>query len=423
MMIFTSIYGVVDGFFVSNFAGKAEFTAVNLIMPYLMILGAIGFMFGAGGSAQVAKRLGEGRNEDARSLFSLIIYTTVIVGAVFSVGGIILLRPTARFLGAEGQMLEYCVRYGRIILAALPFFMLQMEFQTFMITAERPKLGFVMTLAAGFTNIILDALLVAVLDLGLEGAAFATAISQAVGGIVPFLFFLFVKSGNLKLGKTRFEGAALVKVCTNGSSELLGNISMSVVAMLYNLQLLRYAGEDGVAAYGVLMYVGFIFCAIFIGYSVGVAPVVSFHFGAGNKRELRGLLGRSGVIIGITSFAMVLLALLLARPLSSIFVGYDATLFELTVSGFYVYSFSFLFSGVAIFLSSFFTALNDGATSALISFLRTLVFQIAFIFVLPFFLGVDGIWLSLIAAELAAAAVAFAFLVLKRNKYGYFKGM
>lgn len=423
MMIFTSIYGVVDGFFVSNFAGKAEFTAVNLIMPYLMILGAIGFMFGAGGSALVAKRLGEGRNEDARSLFSLIIYTTVIVGAVFSVGGIILLRPTARFLGAEGQMLEYCVRYGRIILAALPFFMLQMEFQTFMITAERPKLGFVMTLAAGFANIIFDALLVAVFNFGLEGAAFATAISQTVGGIVPFVFFCFVKSGNLKLGKTRFEGAALVKVCTNGSSELLGNISMSVVAMLYNLQLLRYAGEDGVAAYGVLMYVGFIFCAIFIGYSVGVAPVVSFHFGAGNKRELRGLLGRSGVIIGITSFAMVLLALLLARPLSSIFVGYDATLFELTVSGFYVYSFSFLFSGVAIFLSSFFTALNDGATSALISFLRTLVFQIAFIFVLPFFLGVDGIWLSLIAAELAAAAVAFAFLVLKRNKYGYFKGM
>lgn len=423
MMIFTSIYGVVDGFFVSNFAGKAEFTAVNLIMPYLMILGAIGFMFGAGGSALVAKRLGEGRNEDARSLFSLIIYTTVIVGAVFSVGGIILLRPTARFLGAEGQMLEYCVRYGRIILAALPFFMLQMEFQTFMITAERPKLGFVMTLAAGFANIIFDALLVAVFNFGLEGAAFATAISQTVGGIAPFVFFCFVKSGNLKLGKTRFEGAALVKVCTNGSSELLGNISMSVVAMLYNLQLLRYAGEDGVAAYGVLMYVGFIFCAIFIGYSVGVAPVVSFHFGAGNKRELRGLLGRSGVIIGITSFAMVLLALLLARPLSSIFVGYDATLFELTVSGFYVYSFSFLFSGVAIFLSSFFTALNDGATSALISFLRTLVFQIAFIFVLPFFLGVDGIWLSLIAAELAAAAVAFAFLVLKRNKYGYFKGM
>lgn len=423
MMIFTSIYGVVDGFFVSNFAGKAEFTAVNLIMPYLMILGAIGFMFGAGGSALVAKRLGEGRNEDARSLFSLIIYTTVIVGAVFSVGGIILLRPTARFLGAEGQMLEYCVRYGRIILAALPFFMLQMEFQTFMITAERPKLGFVMTLAAGFANIIFDALLVAVFNFGLEGAAFATAISQTVGGIVPFVFFCFVKSGNLKLGKTRFEGAALVKVCTNGSSELLGNISMSVVAMLYNLQLLRYAGEDGVAAYGVLMYVGFIFCAIFIGYSVGVASVVSFHFGAGNKRELRGLLGHSGVIIGITSFAMVLLALLLARPLSSIFVGYDATLFELTVSGFYVYSFSFLFSGVAIFLSSFFTALNDGATSALISFLRTLVFQIAFIFVLPFFLGVDGIWLSLIAAELAAAAVAFAFLVLKRNKYGYFKGM
>ncbi len=419
MMIFTSIYSVVDGFFVSNFAGKGEFTAVNFIMPYLMILGAVGFMFGAGGSALVAKRLGEGREREARSLFSLVVYTTVIVGIAFSVVGIALLRPVAALLGAEGEMLGYCVRYGTIILVALPFFMLQMEFQTFMIAAEHPKLGFVVTLIAGCANIVLDALLVAVFRLGLEGAAIATAISQTVGGVIPLAFFFFTKGTNLKLGRASFEPRALVKVCTNGSSELLGNISMSIVGMLYNFRLLEYAGEDGVAAYGVLMYVSMIFCAIFIGYSVGVAPVLSFHYGAGNKEELRGLLFRSAAIIAAGSGVMVAAALLLAGPLSFIFVGYDEALYDLTVRGFYIYSFSFMFCGFAIFLSSFFTALNDGLTSALISFLRTLVFQVAFIFVLPWLLGVDGIWYSLIAAELAAALVAFTFLFLKRKKYGY----
>ncbi len=419
MMIFSSIYGVVDGYFVSNFAGKAEFTAVNFIMPYLMILGSFGFMFGAGGSALVAKRLGEGRGDDAKSLFSLVVYTTFAVGVLLAIFGIAFLEPAARLLGADGIMLEQSIRYGRIILAALPFFMLQMEFQTFMITAERPNLGFVITLASGFTNIVLDALLVAVLDLSLEGAAVATALSQAVGGILPVLFFVFTRTANLRLGRTRFEGAALLKVATNGSSELLGNISMSIVGMLYNVQLLKWAGEDGVAAYGVLMYVSMIFAAIFIGFSVGVAPVLSFHYGAGNKTELRSILKRSNLIISVCSVFMLVLALVLARPLSALFVGYDRGLYELTVKGFGIYAFSFLFCGFAIYLSSFFTALNDGLTSALISFLRTIVFQVAAILILPALIGVDGIWLSITAAELAAAIIAFAFLFIKKNKYGY----
>ena len=420
MMIFTSVYGVVDGYFVSNFAGKAEFTAVNFIMPYLMILGAFGFMFGAGGSALVAKRLGEGDARGAKNLFSLVVYTTVGVGVVFALVGIAFLRPVAVLLGADAEMADLAARYGTIILAVLPFFMLQMEFQTFMITAERPNLGFIITLASGLANIVLDAVLVAGFDLGLEGAAFATAISQVLGGLLPLLYFVFVKDGALYLGRASFEPRALLKVCTNGSSELLGNISMSVVGMLYNVQLLKYADEDGVAAYGVLMYVGFIFCAIFIGYSVGVAPVLSYHFGAGNKSELRCILLKSGVLVSLASLFMVGSALLLANPLSKLFVGYDATLYELTVTGFYIYSFSFLFCGFVIFMSSFFTALNDGLTSALISFLRTLLFQVVFIFVLPLFLGVQGIWYSLIAAEAAAVAVAFFFLFLKRKKYGYF---
>ncbi len=419
MMIFSSIYGVVDGYFVSNFAGKAEFTAVNFIMPYLMILGSFGFMFGAGGSAVVAKRLGEGRGNDAKSLFSLVVYVTFALGVLLALLGIAFLEPAARLLGAEGVMLEYSIRYGRIILAALPFFMLQMEFQTFMITAERPNLGFVITLASGFANIILDGLLVAAFDLSLEGAAAATAISQVVGGILPILFFTFTRTANLRLGRTRFEGAALLKVMTNGSSELLGNISMSLVGMLYNVQLLRWAGEDGVAAYGVLMYVSMIFVAIFIGFSVGVAPVLSFHYGAGNKMELRSILKKSSLVISVCSVFMVVLALVLARPLSALFVGYDRGLYELTVKGFGIYAFSFLFCGFAIYLSSFFTALNDGLTSALISFLRTIVFQVAAILVLPALIGVDGIWFSITAAELAAAVIAFAFLFIKKNKYGY----
>ncbi len=419
MMIFTSIYGVVDGFFVSNFAGKTEFTAVNFIMPYLMILGAFGFMFGAGGSALVAKRLGEGRGEDARSLFSLVVYTTLLTGVLLASLGMIFIEPAARLLGAEGEMLELCERYGRIILAALPFFMLQMEFQTFMITAERPTLGFVITLASGFANIILDAVLVAVFNLGLEGAAVATVISQVLGGTVPILFFFFTRGGTLRLGKAKFEGRALIKVCTNGSSELLGNISMSLVGMLYNVQLLKYLGEDGVAAYGVLMYVSMIFAAIFIGFSVGVAPVLSFHYGAANKNELRGLLKKSFVIISVTSVLMLMLALALARPLSKIFVGYDAALYELTVRGFYIYAFCFLFCGFAIYLSSFFTALNDGLTSALISFIRTVVLQVGTILLLPLIIGADGIWLSITLADFAAALIAISFLAGKRKRYGY----
>ncbi len=419
MMIFTSIYSVVDGFFVSNFSGKAEFTAVNFIMPYLMILGAVGFMFGAGGSALVAKRLGEGRDDEARSLFSLVIYTTFAVGIVFAVGGTLALKPVAKLLGAEGQMLEFAVSYGRIILLALPFYMLQMEFQTFMITAERPTLGFLITVASGVTNIILDALLVAVFHFGLEGAAVATAISQAIGGIVPLIYFFVVRGGNLRLGRAKMEFTALLKVCSNGSSELLSNISASLVGMLYNAKLLEYAGEDGVAAYGVLMYVSMIFAAIFIGFSVGGAPVLSYHYGAGNKDELKGLLKKSLTVISVTSVAMLGLAIALSRPLSSLFVGYDAQLFDLTVRGFYLYSFAFLFCGFAIYLSSFFTALNDGLTSALISFLRTVVFQVAAILILPLIFGVDGIWLSISVADFAAAAIAIMFLLLNRKKYGY----
>ncbi len=419
MMIFTSIYGVVDGFFVSNFVGKTPFAAVNFIMPFLMILGAVGFMFGTGGSALIAITMGTGDKERANRLFSLFVYVSAVCGVVIGVLGIVLIRPVAALLGAEGMLLDNCVLYGRVILIALPAFILQYEFQSFFITAEKPQLGLAVTVAAGMTNIILDGLFVGFLRWGLAGAAAATAFSQAVGGIIPLVYFSRPNTSLLRLTGTRFDGSALLKVCINGSSELMANISMSVVGMLYNLQLMKYAGEDGVAAYGVLMYVSMIFFAAFIGYSVGAAPVVSYHYGAGNQEELKGLLKRSLVLIGVFSVGMLGLGEGLARPLSLIFVGYDAELLELTLKGFFVYSFSFLFAGIAVYGSSFFTALGNGLVSALISFLRTLVFQVAAVLLFPLVWGIEGIWISIVAAELMAAGVTVLFLLKMRKKYGY----
>ena len=419
MMVFTSIYGVVDGFFVSNFVGKTPFAAVNFIMPFLMMLGAVGFMFGTGGGAIISKTLGEGDNEKAKKIFSLFVYVTLILSAVISLLGIIFIEPIAALLGAEGELLENCVVYGRINLCALPFLMLQFEFQTYFVVAEKPKLGLFMSILAGVTNMALDALFMAVFEWGVVGAALATAISQFVGGIMPIVYFSRKNTSLLKLTRPEMDAKALFKAVTNGSSELMSNISMSLVSMLYNIQLMRYAGENGIAAYGVLMYVNFVFLSIFIGYSVGVAPVVGFHFGAKNTQELKNLRKKSTNIILVCSICMFALSLILARPLSLIFVGYDKVLFSLTVRGFTLYSFSFLFAGFAIFGSSFFTALSDGLTSAIISFLRTLVFEISAVMLLPVIFKVDGIWLSIVVAEVMAVVVTVIFMIAKRKRYNY----
>ena len=419
MMVFTSIYGVVDGFFVSNFVGKTPFTAVNFIMPVLMILGAAGFMLGTGGGALIAKTMGEGKRKEANRLFSLVVYVGIGCGAVLAVLGLLLIRPAAAALGARGQMLENSVTYARIILCAIPAFVLQYEFQCLFATAEKPALGLYVTVAAGVTNMALDALFVAVFRWGLEGAAAATAVSQCVGGVIPLVYFARPNSSLLRLGKTKLDGKALWKTCTNGSSELMSSISTSVVSMLYNLQLLRYAGEDGVAAYGVLMYVSLVFQAVFIGYSVGTAPVIGYHYGAQNHEELRGLRRKSMAVVALFAAAMFAAAQLLGRPLSLLFVGYDAGLLELTAQAFFIFSFSFLFSGFAIFGSSFFTALNNGLVSAAISFLRTLVFQVAAVLIFPLIWKVDGIWMSIAAAEALAVAVTAAFLWALRKRYQY----
>ena len=420
MLIFTSVYGVVDGFFVSNYAGKTPFAAVNFIYPFLMILGSIGFMFGTGGSALISLTMGQGKGRKANEIFSMNIFISALAGVILAILGIVFLPSVSGLLGAEGELLSQCILYGRIVLIALPFYVLQFEFQCLFATAQKPRLGLFVTLAAGVTNMVLDALFVAVFSWGAAGAAAATALSQVVGGLVPVIYFVGKNTSLLRLVRFRFDGKALGKTCTNGSSELMSNISMSIVSMMYNVQLMNYAGENGIAAYGVLMYVSMIFQAVFLGYSVGTAPVIGYHYGAHNIGELKGLLKKSSVLIGLFSVCMFGAGELLSRPLAVLFVGYDKMLLDMTVHAFAIFSFSFLCSGFAIFGSSFFTALNDGLTSALISFLRTLVFQVTAVIIFPVFWELDGIWWSVVAAEVMAVAVTILFLIGKRKKYQYF---
>ena len=410
MMIFTSIYGVVDGIFVSNFVGSEAFAAVNLIMPVLMILGSIGFMIGTGGSALVSKTLGEGKEKKAKEIFSMLVVAVILAGATLALLGIIFIRPIARWLGADEMLLEYCVVYGRILLIGNVPFMLQNTFQSFLVVAERPQMGLKISVAAGVTNMILDFVFVYLLRWGVVGAGVATVTSQLVGSMIPLVYFLRKNPSPLQLVRFEFDKNALLKSCTNGSSEMMTNLSMSLVSMLYNFQLMKFAGADGVAAYGIIMYVSFIFVSVYIGYSIGAAPIVSYHYGAGNHAELKNLFQKSLVIVITASVMLTGTAEILAGQLAAIFVSYDPQLFAMTTLALRLYSISYLFSGINIFASAFFTALNDGMISALISFLRTLLFQVVMIFVLPAIFGLEGIWLAIVVAELMALAIsAFCF--------------
>lgn len=420
MMIFTSVYSVVDGFFVSNFAGKTQFTAVNLIMPVLMILGTVGFMFGTGGTALVALTYGKGDRKKANEYFSLFVYVTVTTGLILAILGFVFIRPVSVLLGADGDLLKYCVSYGRILLAALPFFALQVMFQSFFVAAEKPHLGFEVTVLSGMINMGLDAFLVILLpqEYKLAGAAIATAVAQFVGGILPLVYFLRKNSSVLRLGKTTYSGRVILKASVNGLSEFMSNISMSLVAILFNFQLLKYAGKNGVAAYGVMMYVSMIFSAAFVGYSIGAAPVISFHYGAKNMDELKSLLRKSLILTGVFGIGMFSSSELFAGVLSKLFVGYDKELMEMTVSGLRIFSISFAFMGFGIFISGFFTALNDGLTSALISFFRMLVFESGAVMILPLIWGMNGIWTSVVVAELMSLIMGVFFLI-RRSRRGW----
>lgn len=420
MMVFTSIYGVVDGTFVSNFVGKTPFAAVNLVWPFLMILGAFGFMIGTGGSALVAKTLGENKKEDANRYFTMLITLVVILGVLLTIIGLIVLRPLSSALGASGQMLEDCVTYGRTLMIFNTAFMLQSVFQSLFITAEKPRLGLIMTVAAGLTNMVLDALFIAVFKWGLVGAALASGLSQCIGGILPLIYFLSSKNDTpLKFVKTKMEGKVLLKACANGASELMTTVSSSLVSMLYNFQLMRLAGQNGIAAYGAVMYVEFAFIAVFIGYSIGTAPIVSYHYGSENHNEVKNMLQKSFKIMSVLGITMMVLAQILASPLAKVFVGYDKQLFDMTVHGFRLFSFYFILAGINIYASSFFTALNNGMISAIISFSRTLGFETLAVIILPIFLQLDGVWLAITVAEICAFFISISFLIAKKEKYHY----
>lgn len=420
MMVFTSIYGVVDGYFVSNFVGKTPFAAVNLIMPFLMILGGVGFMIGTGGSALVAKHLGEQNNDQARRVFSMMLIVTLILGVSTSALGIIFVENVAQLLGADSELLPYCVTYARTCLIFNTMFMLQNVFQSFLVTAERPKMGLAVVIAAGCTNMLLDFLFIAVFELDVVGAALATGLSQTVGGLLPLIFFLRRNNGSkLHMVRTRLEFRPILQACANGASELMTSISSSIVSMLYNFQLLRLAGQDGVSAYGVLMYVQFIFAAVYIGYAIGTAPITGYNYGAQNHAELKNIRRKSIKVTLTAGVIMVIIAELLAPVLAGIFVGYDKELFDMTVHAFRLFSFTFLLSGFNIWCSSFFTALNNGAISAAVSFLRTLVFQLAAVLILPIFLKLDGVWISVAFAEVCAFVISLLFLIAKKKKYDY----
>lgn len=419
MMIFTSIYGVVDGLFVSNFAGKTAFASINLVMPFVMILGGIGFMIGTGGTALVSKVLGEGKKEKANKIFTMMIIFTLLLGALLSVIGVFSMPWVADFLGTTEEMMADCILYGRIVTGFTVAFMLQNVFQSFLIAAEKPKLGLLATVLAGVTNMALDAIFIIVFKWGVAGAAIATGLSQCVGGIFPLIYFSRDNSSLLHLTKTKLEIKPILNACGNGSSELMSNISSSVVSMIYNFQLMKYVGEDGVSAYGVLMYVQFIFVAIYIGYAIGCAPITGYHFGAQNHVELKNMLRKSAFLSAISGIVLTILAIVLSSPLAKLFVGYDEELYELTRHAFSLFSYSFLLAGFNIFTSSFFTALNNGAVSAAISFMRTLIFQTSSVLILPIFLDVDGIWWAITVAEVFAFILSLIFLFVKREKYHY----
>ena len=420
MMLFTSIYVIADGYFVSNYVGKTALASVNFAYPVLMILGSIGFMFGTGGSALISKRLGEKREEEANNLFSFIVVFSLLLGFLLMILGIIYMERIASLMGAKGELLEYTTIYGRIILTCLPAYILQYEFQCLFVTANKPRLGLIVTVAAGMTNIVFDYIMIALLGWGVRGGAVATALSQLTGGIIPLIYFLRKNSSLLRIKLPfKWDGKSLLKTITNGSSEFMGNISASIVSAVYNLQLLKYSGEDGLAAYSVIMYVGIIFMSLFIGYSVGVAPVISYNYGAKDDEHLRSIVRKSFVIISVQALTMFALSFFLSRPLGLLFVSYDKVLLEFTIHAFSLYSISFLFAGFSIFSSSLFTALNNGFVSALISFMRTLFFQIGCVLLIPLILAEDGIWLSTTIAEALSLVLSFYFVFRYRKSYHY----
>ena len=425
MMLITSIYWIVDGFFISNYVGPSAFAGVNLIFPVVMIVACIGFMFGSGGAALVSKKLGEGDSDGANKTFSLITYVTLGTGLILSLIFFFLVRPIAMGFASINQveaseaMIDSAEVYGRIMVGGVFLYIMQGYFHSFFSVNEKSSLGFLFTLISGLTNMLLDYLLIGVFRAGVVGAACASLSGMFISAVGPFLYFRFGKNNLIKLGKPRWNLNEITQSIANGSSEFVSNVSGSIVTIVFNVQLLKYIGEVGVSAYGIIGYVCFVFFAIFIGYSIGIAPVIGYNYGAKNPVELTNVLRKSFVIISVSGVAMTLLSAGLADPITRIFSAGVGELHTLGVRAMRIFSICYLMAGFSMFGSSFFTALNNGLISALISFCRTLVFQLGSVFVLPLIVGVDGIWFSIIVAEFLSMVMTIIFISARRRKYGY----
>ncbi|MBR3146834.1 MAG: MATE family efflux transporter [Eubacterium sp.] len=419
MMLFTSIYAIVDGFFVSNYCGKTPFAALNLIYPVIMLISTVGFMVGTGGSAVVARTLGEGDNKRAQRYFSMFVYAAIVLGITLTVLAQIFLPQISRLLGAEGKIFEDTLIYARVVLLSTPMLVLQVMFQTFFNTAEKPKLGFLITVISGGANIVLDFIFVGALGYGLAGAAWATVVSEYLGGAIPLIYFFMPNDSLLRMTKTTFEPRVFVHACWNGLSEFMGNVSASIVSILYNIQLLKYAGENGVSAFGVVMYVYLLFSAVMVGYGMATSPIIGFHYGARNMEEVSNVIRRNIVVMAVAGVLMFGAAELLSDAVARLFVSYDDDLMVMTRTAFRVTSITYLVYGYNVCGSSFFTALGNGTLSALIEASRLLIFQIIFLYTLPVIFGLSGIWYTLVASDVAAVGVTAAFLIIYRKKYGY----
>lgn len=420
MILVTSLYSIVDGVFVSNFAGTTPFAALNLMWPAMQVVTVLGLMVGTGGSALVSKTKGEGDDKKADAIFSTLVRFTLILGVIMGALFFILTPQIARWLGAEGELLRQSIIYARICISVAPVFMIQMAFNSFFMAAEKPQLGTALSIASGITNIIVDAVLIVWLKMGIAGAAIGTASGMAVGGLYPIFYFSSKRnSSSLHLVKNTAEFRHVLKACSNGLSEYVGNIALSVVSICYNVQLMKYLGENGVSVYGILMYLGFAFASLFIGYNIMATPVIGYNYGAGNRPELKSLLNKSMGIVLTTGILLAGIVTALARPLATIFVSYDPELLDLAVRAIRIYFISFTICGINMFTSAWFTGLNNGIVSAVAAFTRTLVFELGAVFVIPALFGIDAIWAAVNVAEVLALILSAALILAFRRRYGY----
>ena len=419
MMLFTSMYGVVDGLYLSHFSGKEAFAAITLIIPLPLLIGAWAYMIGAGGSAVIAKAIASDRQKDANEYFSFLVLISVLGSILLAGIGEIFLEPCAKLLGANDEMLPFCMTYGRILIAAVPLYVLQNVFQSFLTVAEHPKIGLAINLVSAFLNMALNFVFIRITNEVVTAVALATVVSQFVGGITPFVFFVRSKSTTLRFGRPHMPMSLLGPVFANGVSEFVSEIFHPLASVMYNYKLMELTGLNGVAAYGVLMNVGFLFGSVFLGFAVGSAPLFTYKYEREDHDELHSLFIKSTISVVLMGFLLYGVACMIEGPFAAEFFGGDELLITMTEEAFALHSLSYMVMGLAVFASAFFTAIHDSRVSFLISFLRTLLFEVLAILLLPMLFDLNGVWAASLTSEVLTLLVTVGLLISKKEKYQY----